>query len=79
MAIEAWARPAAERIAYVTSACADDEGLRCEVLSLVASMEAAEGRFETPPPLPADDLLMPSSLNGRRVGPYEILWRFGAC
>jgi Tol biopolymer transport system component len=78
MAIEAWARPAAERIAYVTSACADDEGLRREVLSLVASMEAAEGRFETPPPLPADDLLMPSSLNGRRVGPYEILSRIGA-
>ncbi|MGB2714142.1 MAG: serine/threonine-protein kinase [Vicinamibacterales bacterium] len=78
VAMDAWARPAAERVACVTSACADDEALRREVLSLVASMEAAEDRFETPPPLPADDIPMPATLNGRRVGPYEILSRIGA-
>ena len=78
VAMDAWARPAAERVAYVTSACADDEALRREVLSLVASMEAAEDRFETPPPLPADEIPMPASLNGRCVGPYEILSRIGA-
>ena len=78
VAMEAWTRPAAERVAYVTGACADDEALRREVLSLVASMEAAEDRFETAPPLPADDIPMPASLNGRRVGPYEILSRIGA-
>ena len=78
IAIEAWELAPADRVAYITSACADDEALCREVLSLVASMEAAEDRFETPFPVPPDDMLLPSSLNGRRIGPYEILSRIGA-
>jgi Tol biopolymer transport system component len=74
---EAWALPPAERTAFVTAACADDVSLRREVLSLVAAMEAAEGRFETPAWSPAAGADL-SSLAGRRIGPYEILARIGA-
>jgi eukaryotic-like serine/threonine-protein kinase len=75
---EAWARPAAERVPYISSACAGDEGLDREVLSLVASMEAAEDCFEVSPELPADDIVVHASLAGRRVGAYEMLSPVGA-
>lgn len=78
IAVEAWARQADERIPYITSACADDEGLDREVLSLVASMEAAENCFEISPELPVDDILLHATLAGRRIGAYEILSRIGA-
>ena len=76
IAIEAWEQPAAERIGYVTSACADDENLKREVLSLVASMADAEDRFEVPPLL-REDGISGLRLIGQRVGAYDILSRIG--
>jgi eukaryotic-like serine/threonine-protein kinase len=75
---EAWARPDAERIPYIISACADDEERHREVVSLVESMAAAEGSFEVSPQLPVDDIAALASLAGRRIGAYEILSRIGA-
>jgi serine/threonine protein kinase len=75
---EAWGRPPAERLPYIASACADDEGLAREVSSLVEAMAAAEERFEVPPPLPGDDTGAPADLTGLRVGAYEILSRIAA-
>ena len=77
VAIQAWERPEAERAEYVARACMGDDGLEREVLSLVASMVEAEGRFEDPLDVSADcDQLV--SLAGRRVGAYEVLTRVGA-
>ncbi len=77
IASDAWSRPVAERIAYVTSACADDAALCNDVLSLVAAMAAAEHRFETPVLFPASVARARGSLIGQRAGPYEILSRIG--
>jgi eukaryotic-like serine/threonine-protein kinase len=78
IAAEAWARPADTRTAYIAAACGNDEALCREVSSLVASMAAAEDRFEEPPPLPDGAIASLRSLAGRRVGAYEILARVGA-
>lgn len=78
IAMEAWGRPVAERIPYITNACAGTDGLEREVLSLVASMAAADTRFEAPACLPYDDAATLGSLVGQRVGAYEILSRIGA-
>ena len=75
---EAWGLPAAERIPYIARACGTDEALNCEVLSLVASMDAAADCFEIPPTLLAHDVSGGASLIGCRVGVYEILSRLGA-
>lgn len=78
IALEAWERPVAERTPYIVDACGGTEGLDREVLSLVASMTAAEASFEAADCLPHGDLAADAILRGRRVGAYEILARIGA-
>ena len=75
---EAWDRPAGERAAYITAACAGDDELAREVRSLVAAMIGGAGRFEDPPPLPPDAVAALTDLTGRRLAAYEILSRVGA-
>ncbi|NBC18727.1 MAG: protein kinase, partial [Bacteroidetes bacterium] len=78
-------RPPEERTSFLDEACAGDEELRQELESLLMAA-AGSGPFdaladEFVSPLLADleddaDLLMPT-LEGRRVGPYEIARRIG--
>jgi serine/threonine protein kinase len=59
-------RPEAERGAYVEEACADDEALRVEVLSLLAFHDEAPLIEERPPPPPDDPLgLLGATLDDR--------------
>ena len=76
IAMDAWERPEAERVPYVRTACASDESLEREVLSLIASMAAAESRFEAPEAGTGADSQI-ESLAGHRVGAYEVLSRIG--
>ena len=78
IAIQAWERAGEERAAFIASACGDDEDLRNEVLSLVASMADADEKFEIPAsiPEPANDRIDVGV--GSRVGAYEVLTRIGA-
>jgi Tol biopolymer transport system component/tRNA A-37 threonylcarbamoyl transferase component Bud32 len=75
---EAWTRPAGERTAYISSACASDEVLIREVSSLVAAMAAAEEHFEVPPQRSVGEPAPFASVAGRRLGAYEIVSRIGA-
>jgi serine/threonine protein kinase/Tol biopolymer transport system component len=73
---QARAMPANARAAYVVEACSGDESLRQEVESLLAADKRAEGFLEMNPRLldgePAE------SLEGRRIGAYEIRSLIGA-
>jgi Tol biopolymer transport system component len=69
-------RPERDRDAYVREACAGDESLRCEIMSLLeqpsaAFLDGAAGGLATSDS--AD-----TSLVGRRVGVYEITGVLGA-
>jgi serine/threonine protein kinase/Tol biopolymer transport system component len=63
-------RPPHEREAFIRDACADDEGVRDEVLSLLAHAGSAD-KFLEPPP--AREPLQP----GARLGAYEIRAHIG--
>src|SRR4029453_5090573 len=75
---EAWTLPVTERIPYIARVCGADEALNAEVLSLLASMDAAVDCFEVAPTLRIDDIGTHANLTGCRVGVYEILSRIGA-
>jgi serine/threonine protein kinase/Tol biopolymer transport system component len=75
---EAWTLPVTERISYVARLCGADEALNAEVLSLLASMDAAVDCFEVAPTFRVNDIGVHASLIGCRVGVYEILSRIGA-
>src|SRR6185295_13199042 len=65
------------RPAYLAAACHGDEALLEAAEQLLASHEQAAGFLETPAVLPIDTL--PSeSLEGQRIGPYQIRERIGA-
>jgi TolB-like protein/Tfp pilus assembly protein PilF len=70
-------RPAAERAAFVTVACAGDADLRSEVDSLLASHDQASQFLETAAvpgvPLHAFAEGRPATLAGARIGPYRIV------
>ncbi len=76
-------RPAAEREAYLTRACGDDQELRREVLSLLARdtnedfiREPIAGVALSLAAEPKDDL------TGERIGPYRVtclIGRGGMC
>jgi serine/threonine protein kinase/Tol biopolymer transport system component len=73
--------PSAERAAYVERACAGDEALRAEVLSLVAHDRT--GFLDEPLPEEAARVLAAESeralsLAGHTLGPYRVLSRIGA-
>jgi serine/threonine protein kinase len=69
LALEALAREAAERAAYLDVACADDAGLRRDVESLLAGQGEAAVMLESPPWAAAP---APPLAPGTRLGPYEI-------
>src|SRR5258705_4504877 len=57
------------RAAFIAHACADDEGLRAEVLALLESTAAAAPYFETP----GSGLVATLFSAGSRIGPYRVL------
>jgi eukaryotic-like serine/threonine-protein kinase len=71
----ALAHEAAEREAFLASACAD-EALRSEVLSLLAHEASADRLLEQPALAAGTEKL--ALLTGTRLGPYEVLGLVGA-
>jgi serine/threonine protein kinase/Tol biopolymer transport system component len=71
------ALPADARPAYLAQACAGNETLRQEVESLLASDARAKSFLESPTPL-LEDSKTTKSLEGRRIGPYQLASRIGA-
>ena len=75
---DARALPADRRPAYLAAACAGNEALRQEVESLLSSDERAKSFLETPAVVLSDDTRVTRSLEGQRIGPYQIASRIGA-
>jgi serine/threonine protein kinase/Tol biopolymer transport system component len=71
------ALPADARPAYLARACAGNETLQQEVESLLASDARAKSFLESPTPL-FEDTNTTKSLEGRRIGPYQLASRIGA-
>jgi non-specific serine/threonine protein kinase/serine/threonine-protein kinase len=69
VAAAAWDHEESTRQAYVDRACADDPGLRREVLSLLTSAAAATPYFETP----AGGAPATVFSAGSRIGPYRLI------
>jgi non-specific serine/threonine protein kinase/serine/threonine-protein kinase len=85
VAAEAWAQPAADRAAFAERACAGDDALCREVLSLLESMIQAGERFETPAlALPGGRRAVSDALHiehsipqGGRIGAWQIIRQLG--
>lgn len=75
-------REPVERAAYLAVACGDDEALRREVETLIASDERLGSFIDSPAfKIEAEQLLaddQAESLAGQKVGPYEIIASLGA-
>ena len=67
-------RTAAERAAFLDTACGDDRTLRREVESLLAAHAAAEASEFIEKPAELRD---PAGLEGHLVGPYKVLAEIG--
>ncbi|HKO99459.1 MAG TPA: serine/threonine-protein kinase [Pyrinomonadaceae bacterium] len=65
-------RPALERAAYLDHACAGDEELRRETISLIGAHDEA-GDFIEEPAMAADAHLLLGDNVGDEVGPYKII------
>jgi serine/threonine protein kinase/TolA-binding protein len=77
----ALARSPEERSAFLARACAEDELLRSEVESLIASHEDASNFLETPMSQIAAELLVNGQGGlavGQQIGPYKIMGPLGA-
>ena len=72
------ALPTDERPAYLAEACDGNEALRQEVESLLSSDERAKSFLEAPAVVQGDDTRVTRSLEGQRIGPYQIASRIGA-
>ena len=72
------ALPAPDRQAYLSAACAGNEALRQEVESLLSSDERAKSFLEAPAVVRGDDTRVTRTLEGQRIGPYQIASRIGA-
>ena len=72
------ALPKDERPAYLAAACDGNEALRQEVESLLSSDERAKSFLEAPAVVRGDDTRVTRSLEGQRIGPYQIASRIGA-
>ena len=75
------ARPVAERAAFLAEACADDEALRRDVVSLLDDSSSADGFLTQPavrlaPHLLSDDA--PATMIGRTLGVYRLEALLGA-
>jgi eukaryotic-like serine/threonine-protein kinase len=66
-------REPAARTAFLEEACQGDEELRSEVKRLMEAHEQPTGWLDKGP-----DAIAPRRLEGRRIGPYEILRELGA-
>jgi serine/threonine protein kinase len=66
-------RPAEARPAFLAEACAGDADLRAEIDGLLAAHARDTGRLD-PPALATWN---PQRLEGRQIGPYEILREIG--
>jgi eukaryotic-like serine/threonine-protein kinase len=79
---EALLRAPDERAAFLAEACADDEALRQEVVSLLVAHDKAEAKFLNAPALEvaAQKLAKEQnrSLVGKMLGPYSVLSVLGA-
>jgi serine/threonine-protein kinase len=64
--------PAERRPAYLAEACGDNEALRQEVESLLASNERAKSFLETPAAAQVHDAFAAKNLEGQWIGSYEI-------
>ena len=64
------------RGAFLRDACGDDNALRAEVESLLASHDRPASFIETPPSPPAPHLL-PDTLLGQRLGAYQLVRQIG--
>ena len=70
-----------ERTAFLERACDDDDGLRREVESLLASFEESDSIIQTPVAEAVADLFstdQSESLVGKRLGHYEVVSLLGA-
>jgi eukaryotic-like serine/threonine-protein kinase len=82
---QALAVPLAQRAAFLAQACAGDEALRDEVLSLLAADGKADALIEQPLGVVAAELLsdlpstapLPAAVLGTRLGGYQILRELG--
>ncbi len=78
---EACEQPADARAAFVAAACPTDPQVREDVLALVAAHEAAADFLQEPvvPPaiVAAEDEADDDGMEGRRIGPYQVLERIG--
>ena len=72
------ALPPDRRPAYLAEACGDDEALRQEVESLLASSERAGSFLERPAAAQLQDAFAAANLEGRRIGSYQIEAWIGA-
>ena len=70
--------PADQRPAYLAASCGGNEALRQEVESLLSSDERAKSFLEAPAVVRGDDTRVTRSLEGQRIGPYQIASRIGA-
>jgi len=78
---EASARPAADRLAFLAEACADDETLRRNVESLLEESDSEDGFLATPPlALPPHVMadLVPATMIGTSLGGYHLVALLGA-
>jgi Tol biopolymer transport system component/serine/threonine protein kinase len=71
------ALPPDARAAFLTGACRGDQALRLEVEQLLASHELAAGFLESPA-MAAEDAAATTTMEGQRLGAYEIQRRIGA-
>jgi len=69
--------PSAERVSLLERVCGDDDGLRREVESLLASHDAPHPLLKTTT-LGAAHVLLHDDLEGHRVGPYRVVRRIAA-
>ncbi|HKE84703.1 MAG TPA: protein kinase [Vicinamibacterales bacterium] len=72
----ALSQPAELRLAHIASSCGDDQQLREDVESLLASHERASGFLGTQAALATLDTVN-TSFEGRRVGPFQIVREIG--
>ena len=72
------ALPKDERPAYLAEACGGNDALRQEVESLLSSDERAKSFLEAPAVVPRDDTRTTRSLEGQRIGSFQIASRIGA-
>src|SRR5580765_2106612 len=73
----ALALPGSERAAYLADACSGDPSLRDEVVRMLDSHDGAAGFLSTPAAVMLDPVTT-VSLEGQRIGPYQLGARIGA-